>query len=250
MTIDSTKNGIWLRKTESQSDAGTSGCFFGGLPNLPPHIDWPFWGDEGFFQVPLHFLLQIDLSVLPDIQGGPNIARHGTLFFFVDPVFAPVLGYDQGGIRVIYFEGSATDFPEREVPEGLPVNRGDENGMHVSHDYSSMRTSQYPRWPIVPTVFPRRVPQNFSDEWMENHEKPLDADGNRSDLQIAFHSLFFGPDEHEEEWTYMHLEKGNVPLLLLDGDFDIEFGMSYLIFWINENELSQNNFENVVVRSF
>lgn len=85
---------------------------------------------------------------------------------------------------------------------------------------------------------------------MKNHETPLDADGNRSDLQVAFHTLFFGPDEHEEEWSYMHLEKGNVPLLLLDSDFDIEFGMSYLIFWINENELSQNNFENVVVRSF
>ncbi|WGW02815.1 DUF1963 domain-containing protein [Tropicibacter oceani] len=250
--FDGMKQGIWLRKTPAPTDAGTPGCFFGGRPNLPAQIAWPHYGDENL-QVPLHFLLQIDLAVLRDVPGLPEFARQGTLFFFVDPVYAPVFGHDLGGARVIHVPGPVADIPERDMPGGLPITDDGALTFTPSDTYlREMLSAGYPRWPIVPTAFARKDPPDFEEEWIEQHPVLLDADGNKSGEQTVFHALFFGPDEGDENREYMEVEKDAVPLLLLllDSDPDIEFGFSYTLFWINKGDLANNRFENIMIRDF
>lgn len=111
---------IWLMRT----DTATSLSRLGGLPSLPPHIEWPRQTVAG---TPLHFLAQIDLSSLPrtPLDGGahgPRLLREGFLFFFAD-IEEEMLwnegdrGDEFAATRVLYAPKSGADRPP---PTDLP----------------------------------------------------------------------------------------------------------------------------------
>jgi hypothetical protein len=84
--------------------------YIGGLPRLPPELEWP--EKEAYERFALTFLAQIDLAELPEIESSP-LPRSGTLFFFVDPNGD---GSEPADGRVIYYAGDTTHVPVRDLP--------------------------------------------------------------------------------------------------------------------------------------
>lgn len=110
---------IWLRRLP---DGTASLTRLGGLPTLPPGMEWPRHGESG---TPLHFLAQIDLSRLPPTPldgaaGAPALPRTGLLFFFADMV-EEILWGDNGGpfatTRVVFADRAGA---ERAPPDDIP----------------------------------------------------------------------------------------------------------------------------------
>jgi uncharacterized protein YwqG len=95
---------IWFRRRQDGKSALSK---LGGLPTLPPDIDWPRHGQAG---TPLHFLSQIELSSLPptplhNAPGAPTLPKRGLLFFFADMVEEMLWGENGGPLattRVVF----------------------------------------------------------------------------------------------------------------------------------------------------
>src|SRR6185503_17271507 len=69
--------------------------FFGGLPRLPPSLEWPNVprreeDGEGDVRVVPNFIAQIDLSTLPSFNGRKLLPENGTIFFFCNTQFVDV----------------------------------------------------------------------------------------------------------------------------------------------------------------
>ena len=125
-----------LLRTPQQTDEGMPGCYFGGRPTLPPHIDWPTYksGVPGLDPVPLHFILQINLKYLPRALDFPEMPNHGTIFVFVEPMFAPQ-EFKQGpsllqkdAATIIYVADDVSKYEPREAPSIPDINAELENG--------------------------------------------------------------------------------------------------------------------------
>jgi uncharacterized protein YwqG len=123
--------------------------FFGGLPKLPPEVDWPqadvTAADEPE-TVALTFIAQIDLSELPDFGEKSLFPPTGTLYFFCSSVFE-----DEGRppCRVFYYAGNADRLPERAPPPDLMPLAGKGGGYQVqwldpATDFHSKVEFKYP----------------------------------------------------------------------------------------------------------
>lgn len=86
-------------------DAGT----YGGLPPLPPDVDWPTVGGE-----PLALLAQLRCAALADLLGDAwTLPRDGTLL-----CFTAVWRDEPEACRVLHVPGGT---PVRDAPEGAEV---------------------------------------------------------------------------------------------------------------------------------
>lgn len=105
-----------------------SQSWFGGQPRMPATIDWPMldYTDHASIHLtlPLHFVLQLDLSELPSLPAAPRLPASGSLLVFFDPLFSDVsdIPFNQPlkrgeGVSVIYLEASPADYPVRACPE-------------------------------------------------------------------------------------------------------------------------------------
>jgi len=133
---------IWFRRQTGKRSLSR----LGGLPTLPPGIDWP---RQRQTDTPLHFLAQVDLSHLPPTplektRRGPALPKSGLLFFFADMVEEMLWGANGGPFattRVIFTDRGGA---EREPPEDIPdvlhafgeMNRGYNTGIKVFPDAS------------------------------------------------------------------------------------------------------------------
>jgi uncharacterized protein YwqG len=110
---------IWFRRRE---DAKSSLSKLGGRPALPPDIEWPRHGHAG---TPLHFLAQIDLSVLPATPlyyapEAPALPKRGLLFFFADMVEEMLWGENGGPFATTKVIFAKQARPERAPPDDTP----------------------------------------------------------------------------------------------------------------------------------
>jgi uncharacterized protein YwqG len=139
---------IWFRR---EADGNISLTKLGGLPTLPPGIEWPRQRQS---RTPLHFLAQIDLSRLPStpLNGAPNappLPKGGVLFFFADMV-EEMLWNDNGGpfatTRVIFAHQAGV---ERSPPADMP---GILHGFGKQAGGYETGISVYPRAALEPHV--------------------------------------------------------------------------------------------------
>jgi uncharacterized protein YwqG len=109
---------IWFRRRIRKGSLSK----LGGLPALPPGVEWP---RQGQTRTPLHFLAQIDLSHLPPTplertRRAPSLPKSGLLFFFADMVEEMLWGENGGPFattRVIFTDHAGA---EREPPDDIP----------------------------------------------------------------------------------------------------------------------------------
>ncbi|MBO9695737.1 MAG: DUF1963 domain-containing protein [Sphingopyxis sp.] len=123
---------------------GTS--FFGGLPTLPPGLEWPRTSGG----VPLHFLCQIDCA---DIGWQTPLPGKGILFFFGrdDEEQLWGEGAPADDCRVLYAPDGAGSGTQAAAPGDLPPVGGDYPRFSF-HDIATEGTAQslHVKWPIEP----------------------------------------------------------------------------------------------------
>ncbi|GAM98030.1 hypothetical protein U91I_01660 [alpha proteobacterium U9-1i] len=97
--------------------------FLGGLPFLPPDMEWPTI-DEGGERAGLVFAGQINLSDLPDFAGRAALPKSGILYFFYKDTWE--MGDDEHeseeGVMpcvVLYSEHSSHEWPLRPQPQRM-----------------------------------------------------------------------------------------------------------------------------------
>ena len=132
---------------------------------MPPEFHWPMYTHDDGIDVPMHFLVQINLGELPVVDGMPVLPRTGTLFVFYDPTVAPYAddGAAMGrgrGAKVIYSKYDWRLFPARKAPDMPDVSEYDLANAVTSRNWSrppstfwgQMRSPSYPKWAFSPSI--------------------------------------------------------------------------------------------------
>jgi uncharacterized protein YwqG len=185
---------IWFRRQAGRNFSLTK---VGGLPALPPEIEWPRQSQSNS---PLHFLAQIDLSRLPSTPldsapNAPTLPNSGVLFFFADMVEEMLWNYNGGPFattRVIFANQAG---PERTPPDDIPeiLHRfgeragGFETGMTV-----------YPQAALEPYVIDTFIGFNPSTSVTDTDEAAAQA-ATIASIERAIGALpvFAGPDSRD-----------------------------------------------------
>lgn len=110
------REAVLLHRPYPPFAAATTKSKFGGLPALPPDIEWPRMADG----TALHFLVQIDCGALPFHSALPE---RGMLFFFGRDDEEQIWDEDFNGDkawRVIHAPDASGGDPGRAAPADLP----------------------------------------------------------------------------------------------------------------------------------
>lgn len=104
--------------------------FFGGLPRLPPELQWPtaeVTANETPETVALTFVAQIDLA---EAKGSnwSSLPAQGTLYFFCSSVFVDVA---EPPCRVLYSPRDGDAYPDRPPPPNLMPLAGTDGDSQV-----------------------------------------------------------------------------------------------------------------------
>ncbi|MFK7838456.1 MAG: DUF1963 domain-containing protein [Sulfitobacter sp.] len=154
MLKDAPIPGVLMVKQDAAKHTVAPGCWFGGKPTLPAEIDWPCYEEyERKLQIPMHFLFQLNLAELPRTSKTSALPDSGTLFVFLDPVFAALSPYDcfalGRGISVIHWPEDVSDVRGRSAPV-MPDLSDLEVDAVTSHDWAE--TSAQDRSPEFPQI--------------------------------------------------------------------------------------------------
>jgi uncharacterized protein YwqG len=122
--------------------------FFGGLPRLPPELEWPtaeVRANETLETVALTFVAQIDLVEVPG-SGWSPLPNRGTLYFFCSSVF---VGEGRPPCRVLYGTAAGDAYPDRAPPSDLMPLAGTDGDAQVKWldpalDFHSKIEFKYP----------------------------------------------------------------------------------------------------------
>ncbi|EJN16247.1 hypothetical protein (DUF1963) [Bradyrhizobium sp. YR681] len=122
--------------------------FFGGLPKLPPQLEWPtaeVRANETLETVALTFVAQIDLTDVPG-SGWSPLPKRGTLYFFCSSVF---VGEGRPPCRVLYSTADGGAYPDRAPPPNLMPLAGTDGDAQVKWldpalDFHSRVEFKYP----------------------------------------------------------------------------------------------------------
>lgn len=122
--------------------------FFGGLPKLPPQLEWPtaeVRANETLETVALTFVAQIDLAEVPG-SGWSPLPEQGTLYFFCSSVF---VGEGHPSCRVLYSPTAGGAYPDRAPPPDLMPLAGTDGDAQVKWldptiDFHSKVEFKYP----------------------------------------------------------------------------------------------------------
>ena len=109
--------GFLLQRVSAHHEDSAPGCYFGGSPTMPAHLEWPYTDCYDAPPTPLHFIAQINLSSMPVLEGHPKAPKTGTLFFFIEPKHGPAHEYASGTATVLWTQEDTLHLPEREMPK-------------------------------------------------------------------------------------------------------------------------------------
>ncbi len=255
------RQAVMLVKTAKCDGAGAPGCYFGGRPTLPADWDWPHYVfDPEGISVPMHFLCQIDLEQFPATSAGLALPQFGTLFFFYDTIFAPIVGMGATAGRVIYVPEDTSALDPRESPP-MPVlaSVSELAAASMSFWYRDFPTTEYKRWNMLFGFFDS-IDRFHKPDW-QFHENALDhaiqvresmerrTQRKRSKGGLPGWSSHFAL-HHMGGAQYKAPNAGMLPLLVLESDGDLGFqhsDMGGIVFWISPKDLKNQAFENTVI---
>ncbi|MGY4629021.1 hypothetical protein ACVWY3_006777 [Bradyrhizobium sp. USDA 4486] len=122
--------------------------FFGGLPKLPPQLEWPtaeVKANETLEKVALTSVAQIDLAEVLG-SGWSPLPKRGTLYFFCSSVF---VGEGRPPCCVLYSPADGGTYPDRAPPPNLMPLGGTDGDRQVKWldptlDFHSKVEFKYP----------------------------------------------------------------------------------------------------------
>ncbi len=227
----------------------------GGLPDLPPGIDWPTW--KG---LPLAFVVQLNLPEVSRYDTNKLLPSTGTLYFFYDAqqqAFGSEPA-DRGGWKVIHYNGDLTRLTRQSAPPKLP-----DHARFTACAVDFFTDSTLPQRPVMVN---ERL--KWSDADQHAYASFLTSLPDSADRAAIHHRLLGYPDEIQDD---MHLQvqlvshglhnpndPGAAALmkgaynwqLLLQLDSDENAGMRWanngmVYYWIEREALRTRNFEQV-----
>lgn len=120
---------IMLDLGDMDNYAKTGNSRYGGIPDLPPSIDWP--ESEGIYY---GFLMQLNLAEIPSIQNHP-LPSSGMLYFFLDD------DEDATDVmaKVVFYQGDMSDLRPTEPPdmETLSIQVQEQYSNLTAHELSA-----------------------------------------------------------------------------------------------------------------
>ncbi len=249
----------------SEGELGLGVSKLGGLPDLPPHLQWPKWRG-----IPLAFIAQINLAEIHQFDVANVLPSSGILYFFYDADHIPV-GYDptlRGGWRVLY-EQQISALQRMSVPPSLLAR--ETPWLPEEHHYKSCKLNF-----SVETTLPSgdslsiarlqlsRMEQNAYEELLKtlnrSYHEPIHRllgcpDALQGDMQLECQlidsglNLGSGEEYFSEQNRYLWQGAETWQLLLqLDTDpdplmvWDIEGRVYY---WIRKEALQNQIFDDV-----
>lgn len=264
--------GVLLMKTPYSDDPGVPGSWFGGEPTLPPEIEWPVHkvcSEDGqvISEIPMHFLVQINLATLPLPEGVPELPQTGTLFFFFEPIFCNNFGIAPDCGRVIYVEEDVSECPTRSMPKIPPLSELPDWANKYAEKMRKYGRNDlgrgFRRWSFDYFFFTgyrsgqfrNRVFRDYVDTLSINISKDIkemvsdrcDLPGPNAikDLDYTYHHIFGSNGGFEPEESY-ETENPWVRLLAVKDDLDLGFRnhTNWVVFWIKNEDLEARKFEN------
>ena len=275
---------IAMLRTAEQSTKGTPGCWFGGSPTLPAEIEWPIFDyvdGATTYHIPMHFLVQFNLALVPRGVGLPRLPRNGTLFVFLDPEVAAwgdradSAGMTRGtGLRVIHVSKDVSDCPRRAPPpmpdmsdliewEVSPAYQGTQSFRYWPFEFAVMDTYAYSDDPLIPNSIPVRI-DGMAERLYALAEERDDAlttqvggyPSHPIRRAVRKHYIFGATNKttfpsmgKRKKETDPYLTDDHILLFHFTDDPEIDFnvydGHSWG-FWIPRKELEQGVFDNVV----
>ncbi len=227
----------------------------GGLPNLPPGLEWPEWTGK-----PQAFLGQLDLAEVHHAM--PSfLPAAGYLYFFYDQEQG-VWGFDPkdaGAWRVLYSPATTSLPAEHPAPKGLDSD----------YVYHAKPVSLHP---IISLPDSERLPpgqsldDDDSDTYFTMREEPYEGmvhhqmfgfpiavqnDGMEEECQFVTNGIYLGNAEGHRDPRAAALKVGAKEwklLLQLDSDDDTGWmwgDVGTLYFWIRESDARQSDFSKV-----
>ncbi len=173
------------RISEDELALGTSKL--GGLPDLPPQLQWPTWNG-----VPLAFLAQINLAEIHQFDITKTLPASGRLSFFYDADHVPV-GYNpawQGGWRVLYEDQTSLALRRMPVPPSLLERESP--WLPEEHHYTSCKLTFSVETTLPPGDSLSIAALHLSRKEQNAYEELLKTLNNR--YQEPLHRLLGHPD--------------------------------------------------------
>ena len=121
MFADKRRTRLIIHRSPTPKPRDDSLSYFGGLPRLPPGLEWPTVQrreEDGDGDGPVYptFLAQLDLASMPYWRGRELLPAFGTIYIFCNTQY---VGVGDPLCKILYFKGSSRDLPERAPPQGL-----------------------------------------------------------------------------------------------------------------------------------
>lgn len=237
-------------------DAAPTGSRLGGLPELPPDVDWPTHHGE-----PLSLVAHLDLAELAPYAAA-DLPGAGTLSFFYDVDSQP-WGFDPDdrGASAVLYTPSATLVEERDpppemLPEGVlrsvalrpvaeltavPWESSDVEATGLSWDDALDRVAS------VPGPGLERIPGEPAHRLL-GHPDPIQGDMQR-ECQLVSAGIYYGDATADDDPRTPELEAGATDWrLLLQVDSqeaaDMQWGDGGRIyFWIRHADLVERRWD-------
>jgi hypothetical protein len=166
------QDSILLNRVWPPGAPATGNSWLGGLPCLPPDMDWPRNSATG---LPLHFLAQVDCADLPTLNGTSPLPRDGLLLFFSDLDEERLSESD----AVVHVPKARQSVPPRALPDDLPeIDHGGGKPLIFSDEPGKRH---YPKWPVVPTAVKiwgdaeEAEPKTFNYDYLDQSRAAHDA---------------------------------------------------------------------------
>lgn len=227
----------------------------GGSPDLPKNIDW-----FQFNKKPMSFIAQINLSEINVYDLEEKLPKKGMLYFFYDAE-QEIWGFDpkdKDGSKVLYIKDTDLELERKTIPENL-----DEWSIYNSCklEFKSMLNIPNYESNLMENIklndeesdaFDKVIAKINEDEFSNKllgHSDNIQG-GMELECELVTNNLYCGNGSGYEDPKAKDLEK-NVDLwnLLLQIDSNDEACMGWgdvgrLYFWIRENDLKEEKFEN------
>lgn len=246
---------ILQTQTMESEDTLTPGTSkIGGLPDLPPDLDWPEWKGK-----PLPLIAQINLSEIANYDYEKVLPSTGVMYcFFDERAFEVGSPQPHESWRVIYYVGDLSRLEHR---------RPSSNDVHV-YSTRAITFATQPTLPPWESMYIERLGISYdalrpdaSQEQKDEIEaymnlgKKLDAQNN---LDLPGHQLLGHPYQVQGDLLYtlqhdFHIEEDPTQwrlLLQIDTDDDAHMiwgDCGLLYFYISKQALARRDFSHVLM---
>ncbi|WP_106743776.1 DUF1963 domain-containing protein [Yoonia maritima] len=274
---------VLIIKTITDETPGASGCWLGGDPTLPAHIEWPWVKSVPIPEelhdyyarnnkplpkvgplYPMHFFAQINLAEVPRAPGMIDLPLEGTLFFFADYVGNAEKNVRNPNYKIIYVKDDISDSPKQSQPQ-FPDDFDDS---HMMYWWKKNPVKSFRHWPITFANFgiihENRFPNDdywtyalnkTIDEW-DNMFRMADKSGHKKRGPWGTVPMPSGQRRREEKKQHHLLgidtppgysgpyKPDTIRLLTLEHDSNLNFWHTGQIgFFIAFDDLAKRNFD-------